>query len=134
MPRKAPTPCRHPGCAALVRDGSGYCRTHKAECHRDYGRARRAFDSEVGFYQSAMWRKTRAAFLMQHPLCVRCAKEDKAVPAVVVDHIVPVKAGGARFDATNLQPLCVSHHNAKTAAEGRSLPTTRTGLPDDFVF
>jgi 5-methylcytosine-specific restriction protein A len=34
-----------------------------------------------------------------------------------VDHVQPIKEGGARFDAANLQSLCVSCHNAKTARE-----------------
>jgi len=29
MPRSAPLPCRHPGCAALVEDGRGYCPRHR---------------------------------------------------------------------------------------------------------
>lgn len=51
MPRSAPTPCRHPACA-LVLDRPGYCDQHRTQVHRDYGRARRGFDAEVGFYQS----------------------------------------------------------------------------------
>jgi 5-methylcytosine-specific restriction protein A len=42
-------------------------------------------------------------------------------PANVVDHIVPVKQGGERFDRSNLQSLCVPCHNAKTASETASL-------------
>lgn len=38
------------------------------EIHRDYGRARRGFDSESGFYQSAAWRAVRAAYLREHPM------------------------------------------------------------------
>ncbi len=39
------------------------------------------------------------------------------VVASVVDHVVPIKDGGERFDAANLQALCVSCHNRKTATE-----------------
>jgi 5-methylcytosine-specific restriction protein A len=43
-----------------------------------------------------------------------------------VDHVQPIKEGGARFDAANLQSLCVSCHNAKTARESaRRRPTPR---------
>lgn len=42
-------------------------------------------------------------------------------PAKVVDHIVPVKQGGERFEGANLQSLCVPCHNAKTASETASL-------------
>ena len=116
MPRKAPTPCRFPGCAAVLAT-AGYCDQHRVAVHRDYGRARRWFDAEVGFYQSARWRTVRAAFLREHPLCRVCAAFGRVVAAVVVDHVVPVKDGGARFDTGNLQALCISDHNAKSARE-----------------
>ena len=116
MPLKAPTPCRYPGCPAVV-PRPGYCDAHSASMHRDYGRARRGFDAEVGFYQSRQWRSVRAAFLREHPLCGACGVAGRLVPAQVVDHVVPIKDGGARFEAANLQSLCVSCHNAKTARE-----------------
>lgn len=116
MPLSAPTPCRHPGCGAVLAK-PGYCGIHRRAVHRDYGRARRAFDAELGFYQSAQWRAVRAAFLRQHPLCCACEQRGRVVPAVVVDHVVPIKQGGARFDPKNLQSLCVSDHNAKSAKE-----------------
>ena len=116
MPLSAPTPCRHPGCGAVLAR-PGYCDTHRKAVHRDYGRARRSFDAELGFYQSAQWRAVRAAFLRQQPLCCACEVRGRVVPAVVVDHVVPIKQGGARFDPENLQALCVSDHNAKSAKE-----------------
>ena len=116
MPRKAPTPCRYPGCAAVV-PVPGYCDQHRVAVHRDYGRARRGFDTEVGFYQSARWRGVRAAFLREHPMCMHCAARGRVVAAVVADHVVPLKDGGARFDWANLAGCCVSCHNRKTAHE-----------------
>ncbi|WP_366146335.1 HNH endonuclease signature motif containing protein [Limnohabitans sp.] len=100
----------------------GYCAAHRSLVHRDYGRARRSFDTEVGFYQSANWRRLRASFLRLHPLCRVCAARELTVAATVVDHVLPIKDGGARLDAANLQALCVPCHNRKTAAEtwGRS--------------
>ena len=116
MPRAAPTPCRHPGCGAVLVT-PGYCDAHRAVVHRDYGRARRGFDTERGFYQSAAWRAVRAAFLREHPLCAHCTARGRVVAAVVVDHVVPIKDGGARFDTRNCQALCISDHNAKSALE-----------------
>lgn len=116
MPRSAPTPCRYPGCAALV-STPGYCAVHLPLIHRDYGRARRSFDVELGFYQSQPWRALRAAFLREHPLCEACAAKGLVVAARVVDHVRAIKDGGARFDPHNLQALCVSCHNRKTAKE-----------------
>lgn len=123
MPRRAPTPCRYPGCAAVL-DVPGYCVAHAALRHRDYGRARRGFDAQTGFYQSRQWRVVRAAFLRENPLCAACAGRGGLVPAKVVDHVVPIKDGGARYEATNLQALCISCHNRKTAREsaGRRPP------------
>ena len=116
MAKRAPTPCRYPGCAAVLAT-PGYCDRHRVAVHRDYGRARRGFDTEVGFYQSARWRGVRAAFLREHPWCGVCAARGRVVAAVVVDHVVPLKDGGERFDWVNLQGLCVSCHNRKTARE-----------------
>ncbi len=116
MPVRAPTPCRHPGCPALVTT-PGFCDQHRAAVHRDYGRARRGFDTERTFYQSEAWRDVRAAFLREHPLCRQCQAKGLLVAARVVDHVRPIKEGGTRFDAANLQSLCVPCHNAKTARE-----------------
>jgi 5-methylcytosine-specific restriction protein A len=98
----------------------GYCVSHRPLAHRDYGRARRGFDVEVGFYQSSRWRAVRASVLRNNPLCVACEASGGLVAAQVVDHVVPIKDGGERFDAANLQPLCVPCHNRKTAAERAS--------------
>jgi 5-methylcytosine-specific restriction protein A len=95
----------------------GYCPIHRPLVHREYGRARRGFDGEIGFYQSRQWRLVRAAFLREHPLCGVCSERGGLAPARVVDHVMPVKDGGARYVTTNLQALCVSCHNRKTARE-----------------
>ena len=116
MPTSAPTPCRHPGCSALL-VRPGYCDRHRVAVHREYGRARRGFDTERTFYQSSAWRAVRAAFLRAHPVCARCAALGRVVAAVVADHVQPLKDGGPRFDVANLQALCVSCHNRKTARE-----------------
>ena len=82
MPSRPNTPCRHPGCAALVPYGQKYCDKHKplhpeeVRCagSRGYNRA---------------WQKARKAYLEAHPLCVKCLEEGRYVRATVVDHIVP---------------------------------------------
>lgn len=63
-------------------------------------------------YWSQLWRKLRKAFLKQHPVCAACGWQ-----ANVVDHIRPVTQGGAFYDVSNLQPLCTSCHNRKSAKE-----------------
>ena len=116
MPLRAPTPCRHPGCGAVLTT-PGYCDAHRAGQHRDYGRARRGFDTELGFYQSAAWRALRAALLRAHPLCRLCEARGLLVAAKVVDHIIPIKDGGARYDISGMQCVCIKCHNAKSARE-----------------
>jgi len=57
------------------------------------------------------WRKTRKATLRGQPLCALCLVSGKVVPAVVVDHKVPLEDGGTNAQE-NLQPLCKRCHDA----------------------
>jgi 5-methylcytosine-specific restriction enzyme A len=66
------------------------------------------------------WRKVRAAFLGQHPLCAACRAQGRVVTATVVDHVVPHRGHPERFwNEANWQGLCKPCHDAKTAHEGR---------------
>lgn len=76
------------------------------------------------WYHTTAWRKLRKAVLRDNPLCVECQKINIIELAKVVDHINPVSTGGndaekARlmWDWDNLQPLCDSCHNRKSAKE-----------------
>lgn len=83
---------------------------------------RKAFEREntnTDFYNSWPWRKKAKAFKISNPLCVECLKKDLVVPVKVVDHIVAINAGGAKLDNNNLQSLCESCHNRKSAGESR---------------
>nr|DAP38490.1 MAG TPA: HNH endonuclease [Caudoviricetes sp.] len=63
-------------------------------------------------YGSA-WRRARARFLQDHPLCVMCLAEGKLTPATVVDHIKPHRGDQTLFwDVSNWQPLCKEHHDS----------------------
>lgn len=64
------------------------------------------------------WRKARAIYLSEHPLCVHCKDAGRVKAAVVVDHIQPHRGDyGLFWDRGNWQALCVMHHNVKTATE-----------------
>jgi 5-methylcytosine-specific restriction protein A len=66
------------------------------------------------------WRRARAAFLAQHPLCAACQAQGRVVPATVVDHVVPHRGDQKLFwDEGNWAPACKPCHDAKTAREGR---------------
>ena len=68
MPSRPNTPCRHPGCAALVPYGQKYCELHKPQ-HPEEVR------SAAGRGYCRAWQKARKRYLEAHPLCVECMKE-----------------------------------------------------------
>ena len=72
----------------------------------------------AAFYHSAEWKKVRDLQLMQHPICQECERLGRVTPATVVDHI---NEGGDRLDQRNLQSLCETCHNRKSAREGRAV-------------
>jgi 5-methylcytosine-specific restriction protein A len=66
------------------------------------------------------WRKARAAFLAEHPLCRYCEEAGKLAPATVVDHVIPHKGNEELFwNVDNWAPLCATHHNASKQREER---------------
>ena len=69
------------------------------------------------FYQSMAWRNLRNLYIKKHPLCVVCLKRGHYVPGYVVDHVQPIRQGGAKLSESNLQTLCEKCHNRKRAAE-----------------
>ena len=62
--------------------------------------------------------KIREAKLLANPACELCIKEGIVTPAVEVDHITPLWAGGQETDI-NRQSICHEHHKAKSAQEAR---------------
>lgn len=69
-------------------------------------------------YNNRRWRNASKTFLNNNPLCVECAKHNKATAARVTDHIVPHKGNYEKFwDVENWQPLCSPCHDAKSAKE-----------------
>ena len=71
-------------------------------------------------YHTMEWRMLRATILEREPLCRACSDAGRVELAKVVDHIHPVTDGGKFFDELNLQPLCTSCHNSKSAKEGNN--------------
>tara|TARA_R100001163_G_scaffold63795_1_gene56503 strand:- start:764 stop:1060 length:297 start_codon:yes stop_codon:yes gene_type:complete len=90
----------------------GRDRRTKAEKNKSWG-------GDTSFYRKYAWRKLRKVVLDKNPLCVHCLDNDMVKPADVVDHIIPIKKGGAELDESNLQGLCHSCHNKKTYYENR---------------
>lgn len=126
MPNAAAKPCRHAGCAALVRDGSGYCERHQSE--RSIGKfadERRGSRHERGY--GTEWDKKRKSILRRDKgLCQPCLKTGRPKPAKQVDHITNKAEAQLKGwtqaqidDDSNLQSICNECHQAKTAEEAR---------------
>ena len=115
MPRKAKRPCGYPGCPALAE--KYYCPEHeelmKKQSGASYNRRR---PTDTGKRYGRQWKKIRAIFLSDHPLCEVCKKEGRLTPAQEVHHILPLSEGGTN-ESGNLMALCKSCHSAITARD-----------------
>ena len=122
MPYRPKKPCAYQGCPELTSER--YCQKHKVMENSRYNTHCRDMDAQR-FYCSKEWRQKRLEFLTQNPLCQECRRRGRLVKAVAVDHIVPIKQGGALLDDGNLQALCVSCHSAKSIMEGSRFPNRK---------
>ena len=77
---------------------------------------KRQYDNS-SFYNSKAWRMTRKFYIKSNPLCEQCTREGKTTGGQMVDHIKAISIGGDRLHHSNLQTLCNSCHNKKSAKE-----------------
>ena len=80
---------------------------------------------------TARWQRLREFLLAREPLCRTCLGRGLATPATEVDHIVPRAWGGAVWDFKNLQPICETCHEEKSALE-KHKPVEKNCDPDGF--
>jgi 5-methylcytosine-specific restriction protein A len=113
MPSKPRKPCCYPDCPALTHER--YCPQHKKLTEAQYDKYQRDPDSVKRYGQ--LWRKIRARFLKEHPLCEMCKREGKLTPAKQVHHVVPLANGGTN-ESNNLMSVCLACHSTITAKEG----------------
>ncbi|MEK4024470.1 HNH endonuclease [Sporosarcina sp. FSL W7-1283] len=112
-------PCNQYGCSNLTR--KRFCDSHsdsQTQQTRDYDRYGR--DSKTkAFYNSTAWRKLRAMIkIRDNGLCQMCLVDKRIVIGTIVDHIIPIKVDWQlRLTENNLQLLCHSCHNKKTAED-----------------
>jgi len=64
--------------------------------------------------RGATLQRRRKLWFTLHPLCVACQKKGVTSMATELDHVVPLFKGGAD-DQSNLQGLCPTCHEQKTA-------------------
>ncbi len=106
MPRRMKRICTYPGCNATTT--TGRCDAHRRDPDRRPSARARGYDTK--------WARLRNAFIRSHPVC-QIRHYCDGDPAVEVDHIVPIRAGGARLDESNLQSACKPCHAWKTKHE-----------------
>lgn len=92
-----------------IAENESGCPTCKKHSTKKYDKDYRNQENDK-FYHSREWKRVRGLQLYKHPLCSVCSH-----PATIVDHIVEIKDGGAKLSLSNLQSLCISCHNTKTA-------------------
>ena len=111
MASKPLRPCRHPGCPELTRDG--WCDKHRPKYQRGKSAAYHSL------YLLPIWKNDlRPTQLLREPFCRECARRGIRTRATVVDHIVPHQGDWQLFtDRGNLQSLCKTCHDRKTARE-----------------
>jgi len=73
--------------------------------------------SNAKIYKGRQWQKIRQLVLHRHPLCMKCASKGRYITANTIDHITPINKGGAVYALENLQALCSSCHNSKSATD-----------------
>lgn len=110
MPRKPLRQCAIATCKNLVEnDGDIYCKEHKPKEIKKYDKYLRGYKSSKRY--DSRWNKLRNIYIKEHPFCEECMKENKFIKATVVHHKVPVEVDETRrYDLTNFESLCDSHH------------------------
>jgi 5-methylcytosine-specific restriction endonuclease McrA len=73
--------------------------------------------SNSKIYKSKQWQKVRKLVLHRDPICVMCKASNRYVTANTIDHIIPINKGGLIYSLDNLQSLCSSCHNSKSASD-----------------
>ena len=67
-------------------------------------------------YNTARWKRLRAAHLSLYPLCIECIEHGELIASSVVDHIVAMSSGGPAYPGHDgLAALCPPCHSRKTA-------------------
>ncbi|MFC5992937.1 HNH endonuclease signature motif containing protein [Pseudonocardia hispaniensis] len=101
MPRRPPRAC--PRCGAA----------HNGRCETCTPQPWQRKPSSWSTGSTRRWRRLRAAHLATEPLCRVCG-----ALGTDVDHIEPLSIDPTRrYDPTNLQTLCATHHDEKTRRE-----------------
>ena len=119
MPTAALHPCSASALCPHLTSEAQPCPVHGSKSRQ---KRQRRIDREK-LYSLAKWRHPvwglRAQVLRDQPFCVDCIKAGQPyILATDVDHIIPHRGNLTLFmERKNLQPLCSTHHQAKTQRE-----------------
>jgi 5-methylcytosine-specific restriction protein A len=97
----------------------GRCPVAKKQSARQCDERRGSF-RERGY--TTAWDKFRKLVLQREPFCRSCMTTNRLKPAYLVDHIIPLRAGGALLSFDNTQPLCSQCHSVKTDCDRKKYP------------
>ena len=94
------------------------CAPHAGACPARPARPtdRRPESTARGY--DATWESLSRMVRMHHPVCQLCC----FAASTEVDHIVPLRVGGARLELSNLQAVCHQCHTWKTKGDRRRYP------------
>lgn len=126
MPMAPSSPCRAPGCPNPGKF-RGYCADHRGL--RRKGTKERPGTKARGY--GGRWPKVSKLYRKLHPLCEHCEAEGRVTAGELVDHIIPVRAGGARLAFGNLQTLCRPCHGKKTEKDRELYPEAYDQGPEE---
>lgn len=104
--------CTARNCNQLHRNKK-YCDDHQHLLNRHSNK--KEVSKEQSIYNNQSWRNYSKRFRADKIVCVNFRK--CAGLAELVDHIVPVEAGGSMWDESNHQAMCQACHNRKRQAE-----------------
>jgi 5-methylcytosine-specific restriction protein A len=109
MPEGAHRECSHPTCREYATHG-GFCAAHNARTARpEFLSADRTVNPT-----GARFRRLRHSFLVRHPVCNMCKREE----STILDHVIPHRGIALLFwNQRNWQGLCVHCHAVKTHRE-----------------
>lgn len=84
-------------------------------------------------YNTARWKRTRAAQLASYPLCAMCLEAGREQPAFACDHVDPASKETDFFGGP-FQSLCEQHHNItkqRSERAGYPIGCDAAGRPRD---
>ena len=125
MPARALSPCKQPGCPALV-EKPGYCPDHApAKPDRSGFKTldRKKTDEQRKFYSGRRWTAVSIAHRKREPLCRRCKEKGVVVPGTLVHHNPELQTlldrGWNPYASQFLETLCDNCHLAELRAKRR---------------